>query len=224
LKHNWYYCSDGNAGCGRAGRRRLKKDGKGSVRIFMQQQILGFPAAMVDHINGDPTDNRKINLRVCTSLENHRNLHAHKASQSGYIGVLLCNNRYRAKIVHCGKIHRLGAFDTPEEAAVARDMKAIELRGAFANLNFPTLAGIDTHEVKASEIDMTKHKRKRSSFVYTLKKTAEKMVRRMISITENNVKFLRSTANKKGISVSELLRRIIDYGEKEMSAKKERRS
>ena len=41
----------------------------------------------VDHINGDPLDNRKENLRICMHSENCRNRKVRSDSRSGYKGV-----------------------------------------------------------------------------------------------------------------------------------------
>lgn len=91
----------------------------------------------VDHINHDRLDNRKTNLRVCTHSENLRNMKTPADNTSGYKGVSLLKSRdkYAAYINVNRQRHRLGYFDTPEEAARAYNAKAIELHGDFASLN-----------------------------------------------------------------------------------------
>lgn len=93
---------------------------------------------VVDHINGNVLDNRKCNLRVCTHAENMRNItKRRKGNTSGYTGVSKCGKRWAASIGDRGKTIYLGSFGNKEEAARARDLKAIELHGEFASLNFP---------------------------------------------------------------------------------------
>lgn len=44
--------------------------------IYLHRLIMNCPEGMVvDHINGDTLDNRKVNLRVCTRSENLLNRH-----------------------------------------------------------------------------------------------------------------------------------------------------
>lgn len=95
------------------------------------------PGNYVDHINGDGLDNRRSNLRVCSTAENARNRGASKANTSGFKGVHRNRRRWRAVITVDYNYKHLGTFDTPEDAAKAYDAAAKELHGEFAQLNFP---------------------------------------------------------------------------------------
>lgn len=90
----------------------------------------------VDHRNGNTLDNRRQNLRVATKSQNQANRGIPKNNTSGFKGVHFDGSKYRAKVVCNKQVHRLGHFDTAEQAAIAYDQKAIELFGEFAKTNF----------------------------------------------------------------------------------------
>lgn len=96
-----------------------------------------WPAEELDHINGDPSDNRIANLRLATPGDNKLNRPVSKTNTSGFKGVTLHNGKWLARIRHKGKRFELGRFDAPEMAARAYDAKALEIHGEFAALNFP---------------------------------------------------------------------------------------
>lgn len=78
--------------------------------------------AVIDHINGDRTDNRIINPRVgdrSLNLENQRV--ARTDSKSGLLGAsrIRATGRYRADISVRGKRVLIGVYDTAEEAHAA---------------------------------------------------------------------------------------------------------
>jgi hypothetical protein len=83
------------------------------------------PVGQIDHINGDPDDNRISNLRLVTNTENCRNTTIPKNNSTGRIGVspYFYNGRrkYLARIRVDGKLKHLGYFETVEEAGLARE-------------------------------------------------------------------------------------------------------
>lgn len=107
--------------------------------ILMHRVIMGEPKGMdVDHINRNPLDNRKTNLRVCTHAENRRNNKLYVTNTSGYRGVYLDKRKMKwyTSITFMGKAYTLALFESPIEAAKEYDHVAKQLYGEFANLNF----------------------------------------------------------------------------------------
>lgn len=76
----------------------------------------------IDHINGDPADNRAENLRLVTSSEQSKNMPRSRANRSGTVGVFFITRLqlWGASIVAGGKSHWLGYYDNPDDAAAAR--------------------------------------------------------------------------------------------------------
>jgi HNH endonuclease len=71
----------GLAYCGRS----YRIEGRACVQ-WLHRFIMGEPAGVCDHINGNGLDNRRENLRVVTAGENQRNRHRTSA-KSGVVGV-----------------------------------------------------------------------------------------------------------------------------------------
>jgi hypothetical protein len=75
------------------------------------------PVEHIDHINGNPADNRIENLRLATRSLNMQNLKKSKANNKcGLLGVCPNGNRWKAEIRIDGKKTYLGTFDTALEA------------------------------------------------------------------------------------------------------------
>jgi hypothetical protein len=96
------------------------------------------PGEIIDHIDRDPLNCRRNNLRRVTRQQNIWNTGpARKQRTSRYKGVFFCGRagRFRARIVYNRRQIYLGFFDSEEEAARAYNTKAAELFGEFAYLN-----------------------------------------------------------------------------------------
>lgn len=93
-----------------------------------------WPPAMVDHINGDPSDNRWANLRAATRSQNMMNMALPPRNTSGVKGVSF-NRRYQvweAYITVGRRRRKLGTHKTIEAAAAARRDAELALFGPFA--------------------------------------------------------------------------------------------
>lgn len=106
------------------------KNKKGYVKVVIDQKqytshrlaflwMTGeFPPHQVDHKNGVHDDNRWLNLREATGLENQQNHKINRNNTSGYLGVTrdTGNDCWRAQIAVNGINKYLGLFDTPQAA------------------------------------------------------------------------------------------------------------
>ena len=108
-----------------------------SRRTYIHRVVIpDVPQDMfVDHINGNPSDNRKENLRVVSKAENTYNKKAH--SQCGYKGVRLHkqSGRWQCRITIEQRHIALGYYSTAEAAAEAYNKAATKHFGEFAKLN-----------------------------------------------------------------------------------------
>lgn len=100
--------------------------------------ILGVqPGEITDHINGDPLDNRRDNLRLTNQSGNNKNSCKRKSATSKYKGV----HFYRPTLkwacqIQCDKVKIfLGYYDTEVQAALTYNEAAMKYHGEYAKLN-----------------------------------------------------------------------------------------
>lgn len=84
--------------------------------------INGYMPNELDHVNHMKADNRIINLREVTHLQNSKNKTLHKNNTSGITGVYFNKDKQRwaAQIRSKGKNIHIGYFNTIEEATAER--------------------------------------------------------------------------------------------------------
>jgi hypothetical protein len=102
-----------------------------SKSIFLHRFIMNCPQDLVvDHIDRNPLNNKKENLRIVVRRENTRNKNKLSGTTSKYIGVYQekTTGKWRAQIhFDDGRQVKLGTFEYEKDAALAYNKKAIEL-------------------------------------------------------------------------------------------------
>lgn len=117
------------------GYRTMKVDGSMyyAHRLAFIYMTGNQPKHFIDHINGNKSDNRWINLREATRAENSMNRGKLSNNKSGFKGVRLDKrcNRWIAQIVINKKQVVIGRYDTKQEAADAYAKEALKIHGEF---------------------------------------------------------------------------------------------
>lgn len=120
------------AGClKRNGYRYIGVDGRDYLahRLAWLYMTGLWPADQIDHINGVKDDNRLVNLREATHLQNHQNRALDVKNTSGFLGVSWhrVTEKWRAYISVGGQQKHLGLFTRPEDAYAAHLTAKAEL-------------------------------------------------------------------------------------------------
>lgn len=112
VSHKWYQHNSGYA---------VRKP-RGSSAIYMHRQVIECPKGFeIDHINRNPLDNRKENLRAVSHSENSQNRPKQRNNTSGYKGVFFDKRRnkwWSMKVKNKKRIY-LGTFNSAQEASKA---------------------------------------------------------------------------------------------------------
>ncbi len=106
--------------------------------IYMHRIIMKLKNdQFCDHKNGDPLDNRKENLRICSQAENQRNKKINIKNTSGFKGVVWIKDRkkWEVRIRRNYKNIFIGYFNDIIDAAIAYNHAAKKYHGEFASLN-----------------------------------------------------------------------------------------
>ena len=137
----WYASCKGKRGQ-YYGCRTLRKGETGSRCRLLHYEVLRLRQPLgggkvIDHINRDPLDCRKGNLRICTHRENLRNQRPQRRGTSQYRGVYFQRRKgkWTAKIKYEGKSKYLGLFKTEYQAMLIYNGAAMRYFGLFAYLN-----------------------------------------------------------------------------------------
>ena len=98
-------------------------------RVIWLIQAGEWPAETIDHINGVRSDNRWVNLRDVSRVDNLRNSKRSIKNTSGVTGVywVSCNKKWVAKICVNSRDKHLGYFTNKKAAIAARKAAEREL-------------------------------------------------------------------------------------------------
>lgn len=117
------------------GYRRVNVDGAKYYehRLAWFYMTGAWPKDQIDHVNGDRSDNRFINLREASAADNVRNVAKKKHNTSGFLGVTFDKSRgkWKAQITMHGRPICLGRFGDINDASKAYQEAKRRLHGAF---------------------------------------------------------------------------------------------
>lgn len=124
------------AGTPHDGYIRVRVDGKLYLaHVLAHLYVTGmFPDNEVDHEDGCGSNNRWLNIRQATRIQNMSNRKKPQNNTSGFKGVHYHkrNKKWVAYITSAGKRHHLGCFGSPESAHAAYCAAGNEYHGQFA--------------------------------------------------------------------------------------------
>jgi hypothetical protein len=115
--------------------------------MLMHRFIMGLELGdgkIIDHINHNGVDNRRVNLRVVSRSINCINCKPRKNNTTGFRGVYRekrCSSKWQVLIRIDGKYRHFGLFSDPVSAARHYDAVVSKYRGSIAILNFPRKKG-----------------------------------------------------------------------------------
>lgn len=120
----------------RDGYRDITVDGRAyrAHRLVWLYVTGDWPVGQIDHINGVRADNRYVNLRDVSQMQNAKNMKRPVSNTSGFKGVSWHkrSGKWQAVIACNKKQNHLGLFLTPEDAYAAYCEAALRLHGEFA--------------------------------------------------------------------------------------------
>lgn len=118
------------------GYKRIRIEGSSYLahRLAWLYTFGQFPRDCLDHIDGDPRNNKIANLRQCSRQQNNMNMKKPITNTSGYKGVswIAKERKWCAQIGVAKRTIFLGYFDDPAIAHAAYCKAAVSFHGEFA--------------------------------------------------------------------------------------------
>ena len=148
-------------------RRGVFIEGVGVRNVSMHRIIMNVtgPSILVDHINRDNTDNRKINLRLTDHLGNSRNVSKwSKPTTSKHKGVSRTKDGKFVMSIRTGteKGRIRERYDNEDVAGYVYNLNAIKYFGEFASLN--DVQSFTQEEITRSRLSKKENTHKTSQY------------------------------------------------------------
>lgn len=140
----------------------------GDVHRKVMRWKMGYMpnGVIVDHIDHNPFNACKANLRIITPVESSRYQLMKRTNTTGYKGVTRHKDgRYVAQIRAGGRSKRIGYFDDPIDAAIAYYIYAQRFHGQFAIVRRPD-APQERFDAMEARLKSNKHNPRASSRFY----------------------------------------------------------
>lgn len=117
---------------------RTFRVGHRTIRVSLASEVMQNINIMYDHVDRNPLNNNKSNLRPANYSQNGGNRTKQLGTTSKYKGVYWdrASKKWHARIQLLGKRIQLGRYASEELAAKAYDDSAVLFFKEFANLNF----------------------------------------------------------------------------------------
>jgi hypothetical protein len=115
-----------------------RKTGRSQLRFH--RLVIPCKGAIVDHINRNGLDNRRVNLRVVDCGTNYQN--SPPRGLRRYRGLTLAGGKWRARVSRAGRRAECGLYTTQVRAGLAYDYGADLLYGPLGFRNFPAIVAI----------------------------------------------------------------------------------
>lgn len=142
IQFSWHYNNRGTSICAQRRDYSVGASRGKLVRLHREiyERVLGRKLSsgeLIDHIDGNPLNNCRSNLRIATKEQNAWNSKTPKTNTSGYKGVHFDKklSKWIAQIRIDKQIKYLGVFPTAEQAYEAYCSAAKAYRGEFAKLS-----------------------------------------------------------------------------------------
>jgi hypothetical protein len=115
------------------GHRRvlIEKSSYQEHRVIYKWMTGEEPPETLDHKHGDGDNNRWVNLRPASHLQQKWNMRIRNDNKSGFRGVHPSGTRWSARISIDGRYQHIGCFGTAEDAAAAYEAIARGFQGEF---------------------------------------------------------------------------------------------